>query len=73
MRVWVFLSVTISNHYHYVILLSCIATADAQAQNDTNAPMEDLVFIYWGDCPSVAEPPNAPPTEIGASATHGHD
>ena len=73
MRVWVFLSVTISNHYHYVILLSCIATADAQAQNDTNAPMEDLVYIYWGDCPSVAEPPNAPPTEVGASATHGHD
>lgn len=61
------------NHYHYVISLSCIATADAQAQNDTHAPMEDLVFIYWGDCPCVAEPSNAPPTEIGASATHGHD
>ena len=26
--------------------------------------MADLVWIYWGDCPSVAEPPNAPPTEI---------
>lgn len=35
--------------------------------------MEDLVYIYWGDCPSVAEPSNAPPTEIGASATHGHN
>ena len=33
--------------------------------------MEELVFIYWGDgCPeSVAEPPNEPPTAIGASAT----
>ena len=38
------------------------------------ASMADLVWIYWGDdCPSVAEPPNAPPTEIGASATHGHE
>ena len=27
--------------YHYVVLLSCIAEADAQTQNDTNAPMED--------------------------------
>ena len=58
---------------NYVVLLSCIVETDAQAQNDTNAPMEDLVFIYWGDCPSVAEPSNAPPTEIGASATHGHE
>ena len=60
--------------YHYVVLLSCVSSADAQTQNDTNAPMEDLVFIYWGDyCPSVAELSNAPPTEIGASATHGHE
>lgn len=58
---------------NYVVLLSCVAEADAQAQNDTNAPMEDLVYIYWGDCPSVAESPNTPPTEIGASATHGHE
>jgi hypothetical protein len=58
---------------NYVVLLSCIATADAQAQNDTNAPMEDLVYIYWGDCPSVAESPNEPPTAVGASATHGHN
>ena len=35
--------------------------------------MADLVYIYWGDCPSVAEPPIAPPTEIGASATHGNE
>lgn len=59
--------------YHYVVLLSCVSSADAQTQNNTNAPMEDLVFIYWGDCPSVAEPSNTPPTEIDASATHGHD
>ena len=65
-----FILIIITN---YVVLLSCIAEADAQAQNDTNASMENLVFIYWGDCPSVAEPPNAPPTEIGASATHGHN
>ena len=59
---------------NYVILLSCVAEADAQAQNDTNASMEDLVFIYWGDeCPCVVEPPTAPPTEVGASATHGND
>ena len=37
------------------------------------ASMADLVYIYWGDCPSVAELPNTPPTEVGASATHGHD
>ena len=61
------------NHYHYVISLSCIATADAQAQNDFDAPMEDLVFIYWGDCSSVAEPPEASPPTMGASATHGND
>jgi hypothetical protein len=66
--------VIISNHYHYVVLLSCVATADAQAQNDTHASMEDLVFIYWGDyCPCVAEPPEASPPTTGASATHGHD
>ncbi|MBO5819980.1 MAG: hypothetical protein J6R02_00135 [Alistipes sp.] len=59
--------------FDYVISLSCIATADAQAQNDTHASMEDLVYIYWESLPCVAEPPNAPPTEIGASATHGHD
>ena len=37
--------------------------------------MEELVFIYWDESipESVAEPSNAPPTEIGASATHGHD
>ena len=58
---------------NYVILLSCVAEADAQAQNDTNASMENLVFIYWGDCPCVVEPPTAPPTESGASATHGND
>lgn len=73
MRVSVYHSAITSNYYHYVVLLSCIATADAQTQNDTYAPMEDLVYIYWGDCPSVAEPPNTPPTEIGASATHGND
>ena len=53
-----------SNPYHYVVLLSCVATADAQAQNDTNASMENLVFIFWDEFPSVAEPPNAPPTEV---------
>ena len=35
--------------------------------------MADLVYIYWGDCPSVAEPPNEPPPAVGASATHGND
>ena len=35
--------------------------------------MADLVYIYWGDCPSVAEPPNEPPTAVGASATHGNE
>lgn len=35
--------------------------------------MEKLVFIYWGDCPCVAEPPEASPPTAGASATHGHD
>lgn len=59
--------------FSYVVLLSCVATADAQAKNDTNAPMEDLVYIYWGDCPSVAEPPEASPPTSGASATHGKD
>lgn len=73
MRVWVYLSVITSNHYHYVVLLSCIATADAQAQNDTYALMEDLVYIYWGDCPGVAESPNELPTATGASATHGNE
>jgi hypothetical protein len=58
-----------SNITNYVVLLSCVSSADAQAQNDTNAPMEDLVYIYWGDCPCVAESPITPPTEIGASAT----
>ena len=66
--------VIISDNYHYVTRFPCIATADAQANDDFDASMEDLVFIYWGDyCPCVAEPSNAPPTEIGASATHGHD
>lgn len=37
------------------------------------ASMADLVWIYWGDCPCVAEPPIAPPTEIGVSATHGNE
>ena len=37
------------------------------------ASMADLVWIYWGDCPSVAEPPIKQTTAIGASATHGHD
>lgn len=69
MLVWAFLSGIISNHYHYVVLLSRVSTADAQAQNDTSAPMEDLVYIYWGDCPSVAESPNTLPPAIGASAT----
>ena len=31
--------------------------------------MADLVYIYWGDCPSVAEPPEASPPTTGASAT----
>ena len=35
--------------------------------------MEELVFIYWGDCPSVAELPITQTTEVGASATHGND
>jgi hypothetical protein len=35
--------------------------------------MEDLVYCYWDEFPCVAEPSYAPPTEIGASATHGHD
>lgn len=60
--------------FSYVVLLSRVATADAQANDDFDASMEDLVYCYWDDdCPSVAEPSNAPPTEIGASATHGHD
>ena len=62
-----------SNHYHYVTRFPCISSADAQANDDTNASMEDLVFIYWGDCPCVAEPPNELPTATGASATHGND
>ena len=71
---WALLSVITSNFSNYVILLSCIVTTDAQTQNDTYAPMEDLVYIYWGDdCPSVAEPPNEPPTAVGASATHGNE
>ena len=37
------------------------------------ASMADLVWIYWGDCPSVAEPPTAQTTEVGASATHGNE
>jgi hypothetical protein len=65
--------VIISNHYHYVISLSCIATADAQANDDFDALMENLIYCYWDEFPCVAEPSNAPPTEIGASATHGHD
>ena len=36
------------------------------------ASMADLVWIYWGDCPSVAEPPIEQTTAIGASATHGN-
>ena len=65
------LGVSISNHY--VTLIPSIATADAQKDDYIDALMEDLVFIYWGDCPSVAEPPTAPPTELGASATHGNE
>lgn len=68
-----YLSGIISNHYHYVVLLSRVSTADAQAQNDTYALMEDLIYCYWDEFPSVAEPSNAPPTEIGASATHGNE
>lgn len=62
-----------SNHYHYVTRFPCIFATDAQANDDTNASMEDLVFIYWGDCPSVAEPPEASPPTTGASATHGNE
>ena len=61
--------VIISDNYHYVTRFPCIATADAQANDDFDASMEDLVFIYWGDCPSVAESPNTLPPAIGASAT----
>ena len=74
MLVLVGLLVIISNHYHYVTRFPCISSADAQANDDTNASMEDLVFIYWGDyCPCVAEPPEASPPTTGASATHGHE
>lgn len=69
MRVWAYRLVIISNHYHYVTRFPCIATADAQANDDFDAFMENLVFIYWGDCPSVAESPNKLPPAIGASAT----
>ena len=69
MLVSAYLLVTISNYYHYVVLLSCVSATDAQTQNDTNASMADLVYIYWGDCPSVAESPNTLPPAIGASAT----
>lgn len=65
------LGVSISNHY--VTLIPSIATADAQKDDYIDALMEDLVFIYWGDCPSVAEPPSAQTTEEGASATHGQE
>lgn len=34
--------------------------------------MEELVYCYWDEFPCVAEPPIAPPTEIGASVTHGN-
>ena len=37
------------------------------------ASMAYLTFIYWDEFPRVAEPPIAPPTEVGASATHGHE
>ena len=62
-----------SNHYHYVTRFPCISSADAQANDDTNASMADLVYIYWDEFPSVAESPNEPPTAVGASATHGND
>ena len=67
------LSVIHSNSYHYVVLLSRVSTADAQAQNDTNALMANLVFIYWDDFPCVAEPPEASPTTAGASANTSND
>lgn len=35
--------------------------------------MEDLVYCYWDEFPSVVEPPIEPPTAIGASATHGNE
>jgi hypothetical protein len=71
MRVSVFHLVII---FSYVIPFPRVSTADAQTQNDNDALMENLVFIYWGDNPCVAEPPITPPTEIlGASATHDKD
>lgn len=35
--------------------------------------MEELVYCYWDEFPSVAEPPITHTTEVGASATHGND
>ena len=37
--------------------------------------MEKLVYCYWDESipESVAEGTDAPPTAIGASATHGND
>ena len=35
--------------------------------------MADLVYCFWDEFPSVAEPPITPPTEIGASATQGNE
>lgn len=35
--------------------------------------MEDLIYCYWDEFPSVAEPPEASPPTTGASATHGNE
>lgn len=65
--------VIISNHYHYVTRFPCIATADAQANDDFDAFMENLIYCYWDEFPCVAEPPEASLPTAGASATHGKE